>query len=123
MVGGSFQCPFQCLVKISSEFEGAIPTLLDWLDEHDSELQKFAINVIITLTPIGTYGQGLSNQLTRSEAQVCSKMDKLIERALTWLTFRNVKLRVAALEIALSLMPYGRPLGPFLSLVFRIFHR
>lgn len=48
-------------------------------------------------------------------------MDKLIKHTLTWLTFRNEKLRATALEVARSLLPYGTLLTSFILLVLNPF--
>ncbi|CAG8687377.1 2524_t:CDS:2, partial [Acaulospora colombiana] len=93
-------------IESISGFDTIAPVFLHWLHEHDSELQAFAVTAICTLITIGTTEISPIHLIDCLEADFRSKMAGATQLILSWLTFRNMKLRITALDTIRSLDSY-----------------
>jgi hypothetical protein len=95
-------------VHLSPGYDIVAPVFINWLHEHDPELQAFTITAILDLMFIGKIDPFHSISLShRSQDELRSHMEGEIPFILSWLTLRNQRLRVGTLNVILSLVQYG----------------
>jgi hypothetical protein len=109
-------------VQLSPGFDIVAPVFTNWLHEHDSELQTFTITAIRDLMFIGKIDPFHSISLShRSQDELRSHMEGAIRFILSWLSLRNQRLRVGALNVILSLVQYGMFFGIIFIIAISLF--